>query len=210
MLKKHFEQLGVKVLVALMTPADPGQRGPAHQPYSHPAAAAAPGKCKGFSCVIKPVGPAASRLCPSAVHALMFSTESKLSIAEKWLPKSPPFSFIRERRFRLPEWPISAPDLRQGLRARLSSRDLAKEAVGLGCRPGTDRSDLQVHRCPRDRSQLERQEPGGMAMAPHFYVNHTLVPKRSWPQHEPHLSQGYLAHAKVKNTGELRVRQCEG
>lgn len=104
--------------------------------------------------------------------------------------------------------PVSVPHTLQGLHfhARFSFRDLATKAVGLGCKPGTARSDLQVHRNP---SQPHSSEQAVMAVVASLLHQPYSGPKRSWPQHEPHTSQGYLAHARVKNT-EVRLRHREG
>lgn len=81
------------------------------------------------------------------------------------------------------------------MHARLSSRDLATKAVGLGYQPGTDRSDLQVHRSP---SQCHGSEPAVMAVVASLLRQLYPGPKGSWPQHEPHISQDYLALPKSR------------
>lgn len=79
--------------------------------------------------------------------------------------------------------------------------------IGLGCQPGTDRSDLQVHRSP---SQSHGSEPAVMALVTSLLLQPYSGPKGSWPQHEPHVFQGYATLPKSRTLGELRLRQLCG
>lgn len=163
------------------------REGQANQPYGYHRLSR--GRYNSFSGVTKPIGLSTQNLAMgcACIHALHRKCACSPPLDSD--PQITSLAFNQGEELQA-ERPTSAPHTHEGLwlHARLSSRDLATKVVGLGYQPGTDRSDLQVHRSP---SQCRGSEPAVMAVVASLLHQPYAGPKGSWPQHEPHISQGY-------------------
>lgn len=156
------------------------REGQANQPYGYHRLSR--GRYNSFSGVTKPIGLSTQNLAMgcACIHALHRKCACSPPLDSD--PQITSLAFNQGEELQA-ERPASAPHTHEGLRlhARLSSRDLATKVVGLGYQPGTDRSDLQVHRSP---SQCRGSEPA-VKLSPLYYINHALA------QREAGLSMSY-------------------